>query len=151
MNDTSSPLISIITVVYNGKALLEKTIRSVLEQTYHPIEFIIVDGGSNDGTLDIIKRYEKQISTWITEKDEGIYHAMNKGVAMASGAWICFLNCGDVLVNNHTIQEVVEGIKTNNYPDILYGNILVRTSDDKLKERIAKEPCNIHRMYFQSS
>lgn len=89
------PLISIITVVYNGANTIERTILSVLEQAYLAIEYIIVDGGSTDGTVDIIKKYEDRITKWISEPDRGIYDAMNKGIAMASGDIIGLLNADD--------------------------------------------------------
>jgi glycosyltransferase involved in cell wall biosynthesis len=87
------PLISIITVVFNGQ--------KYLEQTYKNIEYIIIDGGSTDGTLDIIRKYEDYIDCWISEKDAGIYDAMNKGILLASGVTINLLNCGDSLLSDH--------------------------------------------------
>lgn len=92
---TTQPLISIITVVYNSEAYLETTIKSVLQQSYANYEYIIVDGGSNDGTLAIIKQYEDQLDYWISESDRGIYDAMNKGIALAKGKIIGILNSGD--------------------------------------------------------
>ena len=85
--------ISIVTVVYNGASTLEQTILSVLGQTYPHIEYIIIDGGSKDGTVDIIKKYQDRIAYWVSEPDEGIYDAMNKGIRHASGDWIYFLGC----------------------------------------------------------
>jgi len=93
MNKT--PLISIITVVYNGEKYLEQTIESVLNQTYNNIEYIIIDGKSIDGTLDIIKSYEKYISYWISESDKGLYDAMNKGIAISKGELIGIINSDD--------------------------------------------------------
>ncbi len=87
--------ITIITVVYNNVATIERTILSVLNQSYNNWEYIIVDGGSTDGTLDIVRQYQKQITKWISEPDQGIFHAMNKGVRMASGDVIAFLNSDD--------------------------------------------------------
>jgi len=124
-------LISIITVVYNGEKYLEETIRSVINQTYDNVEYIIIDGGSSDGTLDIIKKYEDQIDYWISEKDKGIYDAMNKGVDVVSGEWINFMNAGDmfyddkVLINiskfhiDENIQCIYGDVSTN------YGNFEV--------------------------
>jgi glycosyltransferase involved in cell wall biosynthesis len=91
----SNPRVSIITVVYNGVAHLEKTIQSVLSQTYPHIEYIIIDGGSTDGTLDIIRQYDDKLDYWISEPDNGIYDAMNKGIRLATGEVIGLLNAGD--------------------------------------------------------
>lgn len=93
------PLISIITVVYNAGKQLEETIQSVLGQTYKNIEYIIIDGGSTDGTLNIIKKYERQLAYHISEPDNGIYDAMNKGIARAGGNWVYFVGAGDTLLN----------------------------------------------------
>lgn len=89
------PLISVVTVVRNGEAHLERAIRSVLDQPYDNVEYIVVDGGSTDGTLDIIRRYEDRIDHWVSEPDEGIYHAMNKGISLATGELIGLLNSDD--------------------------------------------------------
>ena len=97
-------LISIITVVFNDKYGLEETILSVLSQTSENIEYIIIDGGSNDGTVDVIKKYEKSIDKWISEPDNGIYDAMNKGIALASGGFINFMNAGDVYASNNKLK-----------------------------------------------
>jgi glycosyltransferase involved in cell wall biosynthesis len=91
----AKPLVSIITVVYNGEKYIEKTIQSVLNQTYDNIEYIIIDGGSTDGTLDIIKKYGHAIDYWVSEKDDGIYDAMNKGLQVARGDYIAILNADD--------------------------------------------------------
>lgn len=92
--------ISIITVVFNGVDILEKTILSVLSQKHNNIEFIIIDGGSDDGTVEIIKRYEEKLAYWISEKDYGIYDAMNKAIEIATGDGLLFLNAGDCLVGS---------------------------------------------------
>jgi glycosyltransferase involved in cell wall biosynthesis len=148
-SSSTSPLITVVTVVYNSIANLEKTIRSVTEQDYSKIEYIVIDGGSTDGSIDIIKEQASNLSAWVSEKDNGIYDAMNKGINMASGDWICFLNSGDVFVNFQIIGKIVEEInQSTTNKDIVYGNILVQKAGGVLKERIAKEPCNIHRMHF---
>ena len=96
----SNPLITIITVVYNGEKFLEKTIKSVINQSYQNIEYIIIDGGSTDGTVDIIKKYEDRIDYWGSERDDGIYDAMNKGLEVSTGEGILFLNAGDYFVGD---------------------------------------------------
>src|SRR5688572_4810851 len=98
----SAPLLSIITVVYNGEQLLEKTILSILNQTYTNIEYLIIDGRSKDRTVDIIKKYENKISYWVSEPDKGIYDAMNKGMNAAKGDYIWFINAGDVIHAQNT-------------------------------------------------
>jgi glycosyltransferase involved in cell wall biosynthesis len=99
MND-NKPLISIITVVRNGRDVIERTIQSVLEQRYQNIEYIVIDGGSSDGTVDIIKRYAKRITYWVSEPDNGIYDAMNKALDHIRGEGHLFLNAGDYFVGN---------------------------------------------------
>lgn len=112
--------VSIVTVSYNAVNIIEKTILSVLSQTFNDFEYIIVDGNSNDNTQDIIKKYKNKINCFISEPDLGIYDAMNKGIALANGEWIGFLNCGDEYVD----QNVLTNIFTNDLAkvDILYGN-----------------------------
>ena len=87
--------ISVITINYNNKSGLEKTIQSVISQTYFELEYIIIDGGSSDGSIDVIKKYENKIDYWISEQDKGIYNAMNKGIAQAHGEYCNFMNSGD--------------------------------------------------------
>jgi len=94
---TEHPKISVITVVRNGARTLESCIRSVVVQDYQNIEFIVIDGGSTDGTLDILKRYEGKMAFWSSESDKGIYDAMNEGTRRATGNWILFLGCDDTL------------------------------------------------------
>lgn len=96
----NKPLLSIITVVFNGEEFLEETILSVINQTYDNVEYIIIDGGSSDGTLDIIKKYEDKIDYWVSEKDKGIYDAMNKGILLATGCYIYFIGSDDSLIDD---------------------------------------------------
>lgn len=99
------PLVTVVTVCYNCVKVIEQTILSVLGQTYSNIEYILVDGGSTDGTVDIIKKYEDKISDWISEPDGGVYFGMNKGIAMAHGEWINFMNAGDTFVSNDVLEK----------------------------------------------
>lgn len=119
------PLISIITVVYNGEKYLEKTIKSVINQMYENIEYIIIDGGSTDGTLDIIKKYENKIDYWVSEQDSGIYDAMNKGIELAKGEWINFMNAGDRFFDINVLSEV----SINLNADLVYGNHAIYLGD----------------------
>lgn len=100
------PVVSVITVCYNAVATIENTILSVLRQTYNEIEYIVVDGGSKDGTVDIINKYKNRISCFISERDRGIYDAMNKGIAAATGDWIIFRNSGDYFADENVIKNV---------------------------------------------
>ena len=104
------PLISIITVVYNGEKYLEETIKSVINQTYDNVEYIIIDGGSTDGTIDIIRKYEDKISYWISEKDKGISDAFNKGVKVAKGEYINFQGDGDGFYADDILEKVFDDI-----------------------------------------
>ena len=113
------PVISIVTVSYNAVATIEKTILSVINQTYPNIEYIIIDGGSTDGTVDIIKKYEDKIAYWVSEPDKGIYDAMNKGIRVATGEWINFMNCGDSFYQHNVIYEVFQ---RKIQGDVVYGD-----------------------------
>lgn len=113
------PLVSIITVVHNGDVHLERTLLSVVGQSYNNIEYIIIDGGSTDNTLEIIKKYEKQIDYWISEPDNGIYDAMNKGIKAAHGDWILFLGSDDILLDS---VHIFVNLITNNQA-VYYGNV----------------------------
>ena len=115
------PKFSIITVTYNAAQVLEDTIQSVITQTYKGVEYIIIDGGSKDGTLDIINRYKTHIHTVISEPDKGLYDAMNKGIRVATGDYICFLNAGDALHEDDTLLLMVHSITGEVLPDVLYG------------------------------
>jgi glycosyltransferase involved in cell wall biosynthesis len=96
-------LVTIITVVFNAKAYLEETIKSIVNHLSSNIEYIIIDGGSTDGTLDIIHKYEHAINYWISEKDDGIYDAMNKAKKMSSGKWLLYINAGDILLADFSL------------------------------------------------
>ncbi|WP_205195396.1 glycosyltransferase family 2 protein [Chitinophaga sp. Cy-1792] len=101
----SNPVISIITVCYNAEKFIEKTIESVLAQSYPHIEHIIVDGASKDGTMNIVNRYRSQIATVISEKDKGLYDAMNKGLRAATGDYVYFLNADDLLHDKDVLKN----------------------------------------------
>jgi len=124
------PLVSIITVVYNAVETIEETILSVIHQEYSHIEYIIIDGGSTDGTLGIIRKYEDKLGYWVSEKDYGLYHAMNKGIERANGEIIGMINADDYYYPN-AVQTVVDAYQPMLYPthifvaDIYHNNVLV--------------------------
>ena len=125
MHNHVHPKFSIITVTYNAGAVLEDTIQSVITQTYRNVEYIIVDGGSKDHTLDIINRYREHIHTLVSEPDKGLYDAMNKGIRLATGDYLCFLNAGDELHEDDTLQLMVHSIIGTELPDVLYGETAI--------------------------
>lgn len=126
--------ISIITVCYNSAATLETTIKSVGSQTYKNIEYIVVDGNSTDGTLEIIKNHQEVISKWISEPDQGLYDAMNKGVAMATGDIIGILNSDDTFYN-HTVLENIASFHINNTLEASVGDIVQHKVNAKIVRR----------------
>lgn len=113
--------ISVITVVYNNVTGIKSTLESFCSQSWEDKELLVIDGGSNDGTVDVIRSYSNSIAYWCSEKDNGIYDAMNKGIAKAHGDWIIFLNSGDCFVDNDVLRKVFEG---NDYTaiDVIYGD-----------------------------
>jgi glycosyltransferase involved in cell wall biosynthesis len=121
MHNHLTPTISIITVTYNAEKVLEDTIQSVITQTYRHIEYIIIDGASTDGTMAIARKYQEHIQHIVSEPDGGIYDAMNKGIQLAQGDYICFLNAGDSLHEDDTLQQMIHSIQEEHLPDILYG------------------------------
>lgn len=121
MHSHPTPKFSVITVTYNAEKVLEDTIQSVISQTYHHVEYIIVDGASTDGTMAIVDKYRDRISRVISEPDKGLYDAMNKGISLATGDYLCFLNAGDSFHEDDTLQAMVHSISGNELPDVLYG------------------------------
>ena len=114
--------ISIITINYNNSSGLERTIKSVVNQDYNDVEFIIIDGGSTDSSVNVIKQFKENISLWISEPDKGIYYAMNKGIERCTGEWVNFMNSGDTFFDNNIISTIFSYSHT---ADVLYGdNIL---------------------------
>ncbi|WP_430811394.1 MULTISPECIES: glycosyltransferase family 2 protein [unclassified Carboxylicivirga] len=134
------PLISIITIVYNGVNTLQKTIDSIAAQEYSNIEYIIIDGASNDGTIDLIKDNKDVVSKWISEPDEGLYDAMNKGLKLASGHYVWFINAGDEIYAPNTLAQLVEQLE-GSLPDVIYGDTLMIDADgNEIGERRLQPP-----------
>jgi glycosyltransferase involved in cell wall biosynthesis len=125
--------LSIITINYNNASGLQKTMESVFTQTSHDFEYILVDGNSTDGSIEIIQRFNNstiQHFSWISEPDTGIYNAMNKGIRMAKGEYVHFLNSGDWLVDSRVVENM---LKTLDYNDILVGNVISVRPDGKVR------------------
>jgi glycosyltransferase involved in cell wall biosynthesis len=118
----SKPFFSIITVVFNGEKYIEETINSVLGQKFVDFEYIIIDGNSSDRTLDIIRKYNDKIDYWLSEKDGGIYEAMNKGAEMVRGDYLYFLNAGDYFYDKNILDKVFRFLDGKN--DLLVGNVI---------------------------
>ena len=124
-NTNHEPLIvSIVTIVYNNSTYVEDAIQSVLSQSYPFIEYIVIDGGSTDGTVEIIKKYRERISIFLSEKDKGVYDALNKGVRIASGNVIGFLHSDDVFADKNVVKKIAESLSNSNvdgvYSDLDY-------------------------------
>jgi len=111
--ESSYPLISIITTVLNERNNFDTTVKSVIKQSYPNIEYIVIDGGSTDGTINIIKKYEKHITFWVSEKDNGISDAFNKGIKQANGIYINFQGAGDFFFDKDALLKMMDGINTN--------------------------------------
>lgn len=117
-------LVTIITVCLNAGSKISNTIKSVCDQSYNEIEYIIIDGGSTDNTLNILQKYSNCIHAFVTEKDKGIYDAMNKGLSMASGEVVYFLNADDQLANENVVANIMREFKSSSELDILYGDVI---------------------------
>jgi glycosyltransferase involved in cell wall biosynthesis len=119
----NKPKITVITVTFNSSSSLESTIESVINQDYPDIEYILIDGGSTDGTIDLIKKYQSKINHWVSERDDGIYYAMNKGIFLASGQFINFMNSGDSFYTNDVVSHI---FSQGQDADIIYGDAIMQ-------------------------
>jgi len=136
------PLLTVITGVFNVEIFLEETILSVIGQCYENVEYIIIDGGSSDSTVSIIKKYEFAIDFWISEPDQGIYDAMNKGLSLASGSYILFLGSDDKLAHKQTLTKATKFLVEEN-PVVLFGSVIYENEHFPGKvERIVKSKFN---------
>lgn len=127
----NTPLISVITVTFNGEKYLEQTIQSIINQTYENMEYIIIDGGSTDGTVEIIKKYENKIDYWVSEKDAGIGDAFNKGIILALGDYINFQGDGDGFYSADSLGKVFNDIDWNKY---IFISAKIQKTDENNKE-----------------
>ncbi len=131
-------ILSIITINRNNVSGLDKTIHSVLSQSTTEFEYIIIDGASNDGSVETIRRYADCFGErlkWVSEPDKGIYNAMNKGISMASGEYVQFLNSGDCLFADDVVEKMCKALSDSGYPPILYGNMLKDMPDGLLRDK----------------
>ena len=137
---------SIITINYNNKAGLEKTIKSVISQTDASFEYLVIDGGSIDGAVDVIKSHANKINFWCSEKDKGIYDAQNKGIAKASGAYLLFLNSGDSFHDSKVLQRVGEAIDKESHK-LVYGDTDLLNEDNSITHLVPPQKLNLNFWY----
>jgi len=158
IGDSVLPVISVITVTYNARQFLEQTMQSVIEQDYANIEYIVIDGASTDRTLEIIHKYESRLAYWVSEPDEGIYDAMNKGVLKATGEWILFMNAGDTFVSTNTVATCVKAFQSN--CAMVYGGINVVNTQNQsvvyqppldLSMYVKRMPCCHQAVFFKTA
>jgi len=138
--------LTIITINRNNASGLQKTIASVINQTFSNFEYIIIDGTSDDNSVDIIKKNDKYIDSWLSEPDNGIYHAMNKGIALAQGEYILFQNSGDYLYDNNVLQLI---FSYNFYEDILYGDLIIDLTNGKEKSVIFPDKLTFYHLFTE--
>ncbi len=138
------PFFSIITINLNNASGLEKTITSVLNQQFTDREFIIIDGASTDGSIQVLKKYESQLTYWVSEKDSGIYNAMNKGIDKSYGNYILFLNSGDCLYDNNVLQKIYNLRPSE---QLVYGDMIIAENDGKTRKGIMPDSLNEIHLY----
>lgn len=134
--------LSVVTINFNNAIGLRKTVESVMDQTFKDFEYIIIDGGSTDGSVEIIERYEDRIDYWISEPDKGIYNALNKGIDKVKGEYIYFLNSGDAVYDSHVFENIIDQL---NDQDIIYGDIFI---DGTEKQWTKNYPDELSFTYF---
>lgn len=138
------PKLSIITINYNNSPGLEKTIKSVLKQSFLDYEYIVIDGGSTDESLQVLNNYNNKLSIWVSEKDTGIYNAMNKGILKCQGEYCLFLNSGDWLKDARVLQKV---FSTPAVADIIYGDMIIDWGKGKLRLGTMPNQISLYQMY----
>ena len=122
----NSPLITVVTVCFNAASTIERTIQSIQSQTWGAIEHVVVDGGSTDGTMDVVRRYADGIATIVSEKDAGIFDAMNKGVRLSHGDILYFLNADDSFVDDRVVEDIAAAFRADPTRMLVYGNVLLK-------------------------
>ncbi len=142
------PKISVITVCRNARNALEKTIKSVKGQSYGDIEYIVIDGASTDGSSEYLESLGDKIDILVSEPDRGIYDAMNKGIARASGEWLIFMNAGDTFASDNTLDSIFSSPDDYSGYGIIYGDVIKTGIDGIPRRKKAEPPHNSHRMFF---
>jgi glycosyltransferase involved in cell wall biosynthesis len=135
--------LSVITVCRNDKDGLERTLQSVVSQTFSDFEYIVIDGGSTDGSVEIIGKFEPGITRWMSENDKGTYDAMNKGIALARGEYCLFLNAGDFLADRRTLENV---FAYGYHEDILYGDMILMKGSGESLPKVSPKKITLRRM-----
>lgn len=141
------PVLSVITINYNNANGLQKTMDSVLGQTFPDFEYIVIDGGSTDGSKKIIEEHQSKLAYWISEKDNGIYNAMNKGIQQSKGEYLLFLNSGDYLADNAVLSKVFRVKPT---ADIVYGNMVIEKPDGTKQQGYMPETITLKQMVLDT-
>jgi len=142
------PKISVITVCRNARHALEKTVESVRGQSYDNIEYIVIDGASTDGSSEYLESLGDKIDILVSEPDRGIYDAMNKGIARASGEWLIFMNAGDTFASDDTLDSIFSTPDDYSEYGIIYGDVIKTGIDGIPRRKKAEPPHNSHRMFF---
>ncbi|MBB4803653.1 glycosyltransferase involved in cell wall biosynthesis [Flavobacterium nitrogenifigens] len=137
--------ISVITINFNNASGLQKTIESVINQSYTDFEYIVIDGGSGDGSKEVIEDYRNHFTYTVSEKDNGIYNAMNKGIKVAKGDFVIFMNSGDLFYNENILENIAKTISVDD--EIIYGDVLLRNEDTNM-ERVQIHPEKLNFSYF---
>lgn len=150
MKSEYTPLVSVIIAVFNGAQTLQKCIDSFIQQTYSNKELIIIDGGSNDGTVELLKANSQHISYWISEPDKGIYNAWNKALLKTKGEWICFLGADDFFWNNRVLVQVVENlIKIPSNIHVVYGKVMLLNTAGEYIYSIGEPWAKVKKSFMQ--
>jgi glycosyltransferase involved in cell wall biosynthesis len=142
--------LSIITINYNNLTGLQKTIESVLSQTWKEFEYIVIDGGSNDGSIEYIQSKRNSFTFWTSEKDNGIYHAMNKGIEKATGEYILFINSGDTFFDQNVLEKVIPEIMLNKHVGVYYGDGIGIKQNNFSKTIYTPKEITLSQFYFSS-
>lgn len=134
MDEKQLPVVSVVTVVYNDSGHIENTLLSVIGQTYKKIEYIIIDGASTDGTVEIINKYREKVAYFITEKDNGVYYAMNKSIPQVHGEWVIFMNSGDVFFDENVLSNIFREYNDQKESIICGDTLLIDNKESKLSK-----------------